>query len=59
MARAVRGLKEFVAMYAQESTWGKKGYLAKRGLVAAPDAVRAVAARNARTLTPLNPATIK
>nr|WP_310522605.1 substrate-binding domain-containing protein [Polymorphobacter sp.] len=57
--RAIRGMKEFLAEYSKESTWGKNGTLAKRGLVAAPDAVRAKNAEIARTGAVLNPATIR
>ncbi len=57
--RAIRGMKEFLAEYAKESTWGKGGYLAQRGLVAAPDAVRSKSAAIATNLTPLDLASIK
>jgi phosphate transport system substrate-binding protein len=57
--RAVRGLKEFLAEYSKESTWGKSGYLVRRGLVAAPDDVRQKNARIAAGLTPLNVALLK
>ena len=57
--RAVRGLREFVAEYAKESTWGKNGYLVRRGLVASPDAVRQRNARVATSLTPLDLALLK
>ncbi len=53
---AIPGLKEFVAEYAQESSWGPQGYLARRGLVAAPDAIRTLNAEVATKLTPLDPA---
>lgn len=56
--RAVRGMAEFLAEFARDSTWGRRGYLAGRGLVAAPDAVRARNAAIARSLTPLDPATL-
>ena len=54
---AVPGLKEFVAEYA--SAWGKGGYLARRGLIAAPEDVQAKNAQIAAQLTPLDPATLK
>ncbi len=57
--RAIRGIKEFLAEYTKESTLGKGGYLAKKGLVAAPDAVRATAAKNAAGLLALDYAMIK
>ncbi len=56
--RAVRGMREFLAEFARDSTWGRRGYLAKRGLVASPDAVRARNAAIARDLTPLDPAVL-
>ena len=55
--KAVPGLKEFVAEYA--SAWDKGGYLARRGLIAAPDDVRAKNADIAQKLTLLDPATVK
>jgi phosphate transport system substrate-binding protein len=57
--RAVRGLKEFLAEYTKESTWGKGGYLARRGLVASPDRVRQANAQAAARLTPLDLASVK
>lgn len=57
--RAVKGMKEFLAEYTKESTWGKGGYLAKRGLVASPDAIRNANSSTARALTLLDPAVIK
>ena len=56
---AIPGLKEFVAEYAQESSWGPEGYLARRGLVSSPEDVRAVNADAATKLTPLDPAGLK
>ncbi len=56
--RAVRGMREFLAEFARDSTWGRRGYLAKRGLVASPDTVRARNAAIARDLTPLDPAAL-
>jgi phosphate transport system substrate-binding protein len=57
--RAVRGLRAFLAEYAHESTWGRQGYLARRGLVASPDADRMRNASIAHELTPLDPAAIR
>lgn len=51
---AVRGMREFLAEYAKDSTWGRRGYLARRGLVAAPDDVRSRGAAVARQLTPMD-----
>lgn len=52
-------LRAYLAEYAKESTWGPKGYLAKRGLVATPEAIRKQSAAAATKLIPLNPAAIK
>ena len=57
--KAVRGMKEFLAEYTKESTWGKGGYLARRGLVSSPDAVRAKYAQVASAATLLDTATVK
>ncbi len=51
---AVRGMREFLAEYARESTWGRGGYLARKGLVAAPEAIRRAGAATARNLTVMN-----
>jgi phosphate transport system substrate-binding protein len=57
--RAIRGLREFLVEYSKDSTWGPQGYLAKRGLVAAPQAIRAKNASNATALTALDLASVK
>jgi phosphate transport system substrate-binding protein len=54
--KAIGGIREFLAEYSKETTWGRKGYLAKRGLVASPDAERARQAAIAANLTVLDPA---
>ncbi|MDB5684529.1 MAG: putative phosphate transport system substrate binding protein [Sphingomonas bacterium] len=51
---AIPGLKQFVAEFA--SAWGPDGYLKRRGLIAAPDDVRAKNAEIASKLTPFDPA---
>ena len=56
---AIPGMREFLAEYSKESTWGPRGYLARKGLIASTDAVRAAAAANAAKLTALDPATVK
>lgn len=53
--RAVRGMQEFLIEMSRESTWGRRGYLARRGLVASPDAVRAENVRAAREPVLLDP----
>jgi phosphate transport system substrate-binding protein len=57
--RAIPGLREFLAEYSKESTWGARGYLAQRGLIASPDAARQKYAAAARMLTPLDPNDVK
>jgi phosphate transport system substrate-binding protein len=57
--RAVRGMAEFLDEFTTEATWGPGGYLARRGLVASPAAVRATNAAAARDLTLLDPAVLK
>jgi phosphate transport system substrate-binding protein len=46
----VPGIKEYVAEFTSEKAWGKDGYLADKGLIAAPDAQRKEQAANAKTL---------
>lgn len=53
------GVKEFVRAYATEAAWGPNGYLAKRGLIAAPDAVRQKNAAVAASLAPMDPTGIE
>jgi phosphate transport system substrate-binding protein len=57
--RAIPAIRPFLAEFARETTWGKDGYLVRRGLIAAPDAVRAHAAKNAATLAPLDFSVLK
>jgi phosphate transport system substrate-binding protein len=54
---AIPGLKEFVAEYA--GAWNAGGYLARRGLIAAPDAVRAANLAAATNFTTLDPSGLK
>ncbi len=57
--RAKPALKAFLAEYTKESTWGPNGYLKGRGLVAAPDDVRAKNAQIVANLTPIDKASVK
>ena len=57
--KAVPGVKEYLAEYSKESTWGKGGYLSRLGLIPAPDAIRSKSAAVAKTLTPLDTASIQ
>ena len=54
--RAVPGLSEFLGQYAQ--MWGPDGELVKRGLIAAPDGIRAASAAIVEKGTPLDPAAL-
>ena len=57
--RAIPAIRGFVAEFTRETTWGRGGYLVRRGLIAAPDAIRAKSFQAARTMTPLDFATLK
>jgi len=57
--RAIPAIKAYVAEFTKETTWGPNGYLVRRGMIAAPDAIRAKSAAIAKELTPLDPASIK
>ena len=58
-AAAIPGIRQFVAEFTKESTWGRGGYLARRGMISSPDNVRAAAARAARELAPVAFASLK
>ena len=49
----VPGVKEFVAEFTNEETWGDEGYLADKGLIPLPEADRDAVAKSANALTPL------
>ncbi|MGH6781244.1 MAG: substrate-binding domain-containing protein, partial [Sphingomonadaceae bacterium] len=54
---AIKGLREYVAEWA--NAWNADGYLAKRGLIASPDAVRAANAEIASKMTLLDGSALK
>ncbi|MDQ4420433.1 substrate-binding domain-containing protein [Sphingobium sp. DEHP117] len=56
---AIPGIRQFVAEYVKEGTYGPKGYLMSLGLVASPDATRSHVARVATSMTPMTGATLK
>ena len=56
---AIPAIRAFVAEFTKESAVGPKGYMIRLGLVAAPAAVRAKSQQAARSLAPLNLASIK
>ncbi|HEY0412609.1 MAG TPA: substrate-binding domain-containing protein [Allosphingosinicella sp.] len=58
-AAAIPGIRQFVAEFTRESTWGKGGYLVRRGMIASPDNVRASAAKLAQALSPVALASLK
>ena len=58
-ARAIPAIRAFVAEFTKESAMGPKGYLAQHGLIAAPNNVRARSQQAARSLSPLNLASLK
>jgi phosphate transport system substrate-binding protein len=58
-AAAIPAIRAFVAEFTKESAMGPKGYLLSLGMVAAPNNVRARSQQAARTLSPLNLASLK
>jgi phosphate transport system substrate-binding protein len=58
-ANAIPAVKAYAAEFTKESAFGPSGYLRKSGLIAAPNPVRARSQQAARTLTPLNLASLK
>jgi len=59
-ANAIPAVKAFVAEFTKESTFGPNGYLRRSaGMIAAPNNVRARSQQAARSLSPLNLASLK
>jgi len=58
-ATAIPGIRQYIAEFTRESTWGRNGYLVRRGMIASPDAVRARNARLASALTPVTLASLR
>ena len=58
-ARAIPAIRAFVAEFTKESAIGPKGYLLSLGLVSAPNNVRARSQQAARSMAPLNLASLK
>ncbi len=54
---SIKGLKEYAAAFA--ANWGPDGLLKKRGMVIAPEDVRAANAKIVEAMTPLDPTTLK
>ena len=58
-AAAIPGIRQYVAEFTRESTWGRGGYLVRRGMIASPDRVRTANARAAQALTPVSFAALR
>jgi phosphate transport system substrate-binding protein len=58
-AAAIPGIRQYVAEFTRETTWGRGGYLVRRGMIASPDAVRAQSAKLAQALAPVSFASLK
>ena len=56
---AIPAVRAFIAEFTKESAFGVNGYLLRAGLIAAPNAIRARSQAAARTLVPLNLASLK
>jgi phosphate transport system substrate-binding protein len=56
---AIPGVREFLGEYAKESTWGPRGYLIRKGLIASRDADRTKNAQIATKMTALDPNSVK
>ena len=50
----IPGIKEFVAEFTDEDTWGDEGYLADKGLIPLPEDERESVAESANSLTPMS-----
>ena len=57
--RAIPAVRAFLAEFTKETTFGPRGYLVRRGLIAAPDAARQRSIAAARALAPLYLAGLK
>lgn len=55
--KVIPGMREFVSEFA--SSWGPTGYLKGRGMIVAPDDVRAKSEAVSKAMNPLDPATLK
>ena len=58
-ANAIPAVRAFAAEFTKESTFGPNGYLRRSGMIAAPNNIRARSQQAARTLSPLNLASLK
>ena len=58
-ANAIPAIRAYAAEFTKESAFGPKGYLLSAGLISSPNQVRARAQQSARTLSPVNFASLK
>jgi phosphate transport system substrate-binding protein len=58
-AGAIPAVRAYVAEFTKESAFGPNGYLLKAGLIASPNNIRARSQQAARSLAPLNLASLK
>jgi phosphate transport system substrate-binding protein len=58
-AGAIPAVRAYAAEFTKESAFGPNGYLLKAGLISAPNTVRARSQQAARSLAPLNLASLK
>src|SRR6478672_6217751 len=58
-AGAIPAVRAYTAEFTKESAFGPNGYLLRAGLIAAPNAIRARSQQAARSLQPLNLASLK
>ena len=58
-AGAIPAVRAYAAEFTKESAFGPTGYLLKAGLISAPNAIRAHSQQEARSLAPLNLASLK
>jgi phosphate transport system substrate-binding protein len=55
--KSIKGIQEFANEFA--GAWGPDGYLKKKGMVIAPDDVRAASAETVKSMKPMDPALLK
>ena len=58
-AGAIPAMRAFIAEFTKESAFGPNGYLRQAGLIASPNPVRARSQQAARSMAPLNLASLK
>ncbi|MEN8197169.1 MAG: substrate-binding domain-containing protein, partial [Pseudomonadota bacterium] len=53
-AKAIPGIKAYIAEFTSEKAWGDDGYLAEKGLIPLPDKERGKFKSDGKSLTPLS-----